>query len=78
MLIKLERDRCERLNIPFDESKFWEKQKEKEKMPPIDTIKHGIKIVTTLYTENRQPGVAKTCLKTILVYTDNVVKDPTD
>ena len=78
MLIQLERDRCERLNIPFDESKFWEKQKEKEKMSPIDTIKHGIKTVTTLYTEDRQPGVAKTCLKTIPVYTGNVVKDPTD
>jgi hypothetical protein len=76
MLIQLERDRCERLNIPFDESKFWEK--EKEKMPPIDTIKHGIKTVTTLYTENRQPGIAKTCLKTISVYAGNVVKDPTD
>ncbi len=47
-------------------------------MSPIDTIKHGIKTVKTLYTEDRQPGVAKLCFKTILVYVGNVVKDPND
>lgn len=29
MMIQLERDKCERLGVPFDESKFWEKEKEK-------------------------------------------------
>ena len=41
-------------------------------MSPIDTIKHGIKTVKTLYTEDRQPGVAKLCFKTISVYVGNV------
>ena len=29
MMIQLERDKCKRLGVPFDESKFWEKKKEK-------------------------------------------------
>ena len=78
MLIQQERDKCERLGIPFDESKFWEQQKEKAKKPPLEMIKHGIKSIKTLYTEDRQPGVAKTCFKTISVYTGNVLKDPSD
>lgn len=78
MLIQLERDRCERLGIPFDEKKAFEQIKKKEQRPPIEEIKHGIKTVKTLYTEDRQPGVAKTCLKTISVYTGNVLKDPNE
>ena len=38
-------------------------------------IKHGIKMVRTLYTEDRNPGVAKTCFKTCNVYIKNVLKD---
>ena len=78
MLIQLERDKCERLGIPFDESKAVEAIKKKEQRPPLEEIKHGIKTVKTLYTEDRQPGVAKTCFKTISVYTGNVLKDPND
>ena len=78
MLIQLERDKCERKGIPFDESKFWEQQKEKAKKPPMELIQHGIKTIKTLYTEDRQPGVAKTCFKTMSVYTGNVLKDPSD
>ena len=47
-------------------------------MPQIDQIKHGIKTVTTLYPENRKPGLANTSLKTILVYTENIVKYPSE
>ena len=32
----------------------------------------------TLYTEDRQPGVAKTAFKTISVYLGNVIKDPNE
>lgn len=39
-------------------------------------MKEGIKIVTTLYTEERKPGVAKTCFKTFHTFCKNVVKDP--
>lgn len=41
----------------------------------LDLIKHGLKTVKTLYTEDRQPGVAKTCFKTCSVYLTNVLKD---
>ena len=78
MMIQLERDKCERKGIAFDETKFMEQQKEKAKMSPVEQIKHGIKTIKTLYTEDRQPGVAKTCFKTIGVYTGNVVKDPSE
>ena len=45
MQIQLERDRCERKGIPFDESKALENIKQKEKRPPLEEIKHGIKTV---------------------------------
>ena len=35
-----------------------------------------MKIVNTLYTEDRKPGVAKTCFKTFYIFLKNVVKDP--
>lgn len=41
-------------------------------------MEHGIKTVKTLYTEFRQPGVAKTCLKTIHTFVKNVKENPTD
>lgn len=49
-----------------------------KKMEPIEQVKHGIKTVRTLYTEDRQPGVAKTCFKTISIYLANVLKDPNE
>jgi len=78
MQIQLERDRCERLGIPFDETKAIDNIKKKDARPPLEEIKHGIKTVKTLYTEERQPGVAKSCFKTISVYTGNVAKNPSD
>lgn len=78
MLIQLERDRCERTGIPFDETKVFEQIRKKEKKSPMEELKHGIKTVKTLYTEDRAPGVAKTCFKTIGIYAGNVTKDPND
>ena len=80
-LLKIERDKCERKGIPFDEKKCLEalRNKSKEsKRTPFQEIEHGVKTVLTLYTEDRAPGVAKPCLKTVSVYTGNVVKDPSD
>jgi hypothetical protein len=37
-----------------------------------------MKIVTTLYTEDRRPGVAKTCFKTFQTFCKNVLKDVTE
>jgi hypothetical protein len=54
MLLQLEMDRCERHGIPYDEAKALEKIQEKAAAKaPIDEIKHGIKTVKTLYTEDR-------------------------
>ena len=78
MQIQLERDKCERLGVPFDETKFLQQEKEKSKGSPMDQIKHGVKTVMTLYTEDRQPGVAKTCFKTCSVYAGNALKDVND
>ena len=50
----------------------------KPQIEGIELVKHGMKIVKTLYTEDRQPGVAKTCFKTITVYLNNALKDPMD
>ena len=78
MLLQLEMDRCERAGIPYDEGKALDKIAQKQTKPPIDEIKHGIKTVKTLYTEDRNPGIAKTCFKTINIYVGNVVKDPSE
>ena len=37
-----------------------------------------MKIVTTVYTEDRRPGVAKTCFKTFYTFVKNVLKDPSN
>lgn len=78
MLLQLEMDRCERAGIPYNEEEALAKIMKKQEKTPIEEIKHGIKTVKTLYTEERQPGIAKTCFKTIAVYIGNVMKDPSD
>ena len=78
MQIQLERDKCERLGKVFNEEEFMKQEKEKSQKNPVDQIKHGIKTVMTLYTEDRQPGVAKTCFKTCSIYAGNVLKDVND
>ena len=54
------------------------KQASKPQMSPIETTKHGIKTVMTIYTEARQPGVAVTCMKTCLTFISNALKDPSN
>lgn len=49
-----------------------------KKDPPIEVVRKGIKTIQTLYTEDRQPGVAKTCFKTLAVYMKNVLKVPAE
>lgn len=44
--------------------------------PSLQAVKDGMKIVTTLYTEERKPGVAKAWFKTFYTFCKNVVKDP--
>ena len=48
------------------------------KKDPIEVIKGGIKTTRTLYTEDRNPGVAKTCFKTLHVYLSNILKNPSE
>lgn len=47
-----------------------------KKKPSIQAVKDGMKIVQTLYTEDRRPGVAKTCFKTFHTFCKNIIKDP--
>lgn len=44
----------------------------------MDLVSHGIKTVRTIYTEDRQPGIAKTAFKTCHVILGNVLKDPSE
>ncbi|CAI2373716.1 unnamed protein product [Moneuplotes crassus] len=46
-----------------------------KKKPSLQAVKDAAKIVMTLYTEDRRPGVAKTCFKTFYTLCKNVLKD---
>ena len=72
----LERDKRERFGGSGGAAAAAQ-QKQQEKSPE-EQVEHGIKTVKTLYTEIRQPGVAKTCLKTCATFIKNVIKDPTN
>ena len=76
MLDQLERDRCQRAGIAYVENKPAVIAPA-IKRPPLEEIAHGIKILGT-YTEERNPGVQKTCLKTLIAYTSNVLKNLDD
>ena len=52
------------------------KEDKKPVLSPGEMVEHGIKTVTTIYTEARQPGVATTCLKTCQTLINNLIKDP--
>ena len=52
-----------------------ESKKEKAEKSGLELLEHGIKTVKTLYTEFRQPGVAKLCFKTCNTFVGNVLKD---
>jgi len=78
MLLQLEMDKCDRKGIPYNEDEALARILKKQELSPMEEVKHGIKTVKTLYTEERAPGVAKTCFKTIQVYTNNVIKNPED
>ena len=51
------------------------KQEAKAELSGKELVEHGIKTVTSIYTEFRSPGVAQTCLKTCLTLISNVLKD---
>ena len=78
MLDQLKRDKEERFGKKACGSGPSEEVKEPVKASGpagIELIKHGLKTIRTLYTEDRQPGVAKTCFKTVHVYLTNALKD---
>lgn len=79
MLEQLRRDKEERFGKKYGGSDAPLQEQPKPTGPQgIELVKHGLKTVRTLYTEERQPGVAKTCFKTCHVYLTNVIKDPTE
>lgn len=79
MLDELRRDKEERFgkSIPGQSTQAAAKPTGPEKTP-LEKVDGGIKLVTDVYTEDRSPGVAKTCLGTIRLYLSNVVKDPSE
>lgn len=69
MLRVLEQDKRDRHG-----GKLPEESKKVEKTG-IELVEQGLKTVKTIYTEFRQPGVAKLCLKTCNTFAGNVLKD---
>ena len=63
-----EMDMRERFGSEWTAKAEAQKAKGKPEMSPIEQVNHGIKTVTTLYTEARAPGVATTCLKTCFTF----------
>jgi hypothetical protein len=66
----LEADKRERFGANYKTP-----EERKNDKTPLENIEHGIKTIKTIYTEFRQPGVAKTCFKTLNTFAGNVLKD---
>ena len=66
MLDQLKRDKEERFGKKFGAGDAPAENVPAKPTGPqgIELVKHGLKTVKLLYTEDRQPGVAKTCFKT--------------
>lgn len=75
MKLELERDRCDRLDIPFDASKVMITNK-------IDAsqIKKALCALNTLnnLVQNSPISPVQVCLKTIILYVKNVIKNPAE
>ena len=79
MLEQLKRDKEERFGKKFGGEGPTAVVETKPSGPQgIELVKHGLKTVRLLYTEDRQPGVMKTCFKTCHVYLGNLLKDPNE
>ncbi len=76
MLEQLRRDKEERFGKqPGGEGSAYIEPPKPTGPQGVDLVKYGLKMVKTLYTEDRQPGVAKTCFNTCKLYLSNVLKD---
>ena len=79
MLELLQKEKEERFGKKFTSGQATESSgTSKPAITGVELVKHGLKTVRTLYTEDRNPGVAKTCFKTIHVYLTNALKDPNE
>jgi len=53
--------------------------KQKQKKTPLEQIKTDVALIQTFNKDDKKPvSVVKTCLKTITLYTGNVVKHPNE
>jgi hypothetical protein len=75
MLDQLRRDKELRFGISIPSGEAVGPGQPSKKVEPIENVKAGLKMIRTLYTEERNPGVAKTCLSTLKAYMSNVLKD---
>ena len=57
------------------EERFGKKSEEVEK-PPEERIRGALNAIKSLYPEYRNPGVARTALTTLRVYTNNILSNP--
>jgi len=78
MLEQLKRDKMEKFGHVADSGVPVQAAAKPKGPQGIELVAHGIKTVRTLYTEDRQPGVAKTAFKTCHVVLSNVLKDPNE
>jgi PUB domain len=80
MLEQLKRDKMERFGgAAVANTGAGVAEAPKPKFPQgMELVSHGIKTVRTIYTEDRQPGVAKTAFKTCHTILSNALKDPTE
>ena len=64
------------------EARFGKKYEEiqREQGPaektPEEKVAHAMKTIKTLYPNFRHPGVARTCLATLRIYTNNALNNP--
>lgn len=57
------------------EARFGKKAENTE-APPEEKIRNALNAIKTLYPEYRNPGVAKTAMNTLRVYTNNILTNP--
>jgi hypothetical protein len=72
-------ERIERFGLAFVEKEEAEKAAAVSKgKTPFEMFTLAKDKVKTLYTENRSPGTAKLCFKTVATFSGNVLKDVED
>ncbi len=86
-----EREEFERAKKEMQQQLLWDKRERGFKVDPneeagikkkipmgMDSVKEGYNIISTVYKESNKPGVAKTCFKTFVTISKNILKSPSE